>query len=374
MAMQIRCRCGANLEVPAGTPAVVCAACQATVAVPQPERELALSETVPAFVPTATTTAAPPRRSIWPGLVAVLALVGGGIAIAIYALAGDDERAAPAPRDAALAIDAAATAPAPVTADVRATSPEELVVLARAAIAAADEPGLAALLAPNAFGHGIDAGDIAYGGPAVAAMIVRMLGKPPLASTWSKIARDRDVAWIADELDAGRKRKVMTSLLAYREGSTWRIAAWHLGELLRNPVAAELANAGKLPAPAPLQNQFDDDHQVYDAFRAAFASRETFAAAFSDRADALNLGSAPGERVLGGPAIKRWASTTNHTFRLHDNVTAGRVGDRVGWAAGNVEYTLRSVQTYRVFAVLVRERAGWRIVHTQFTNAGPITD
>ena len=373
MAMQIRCRCGANLEVPPGTRAVVCAACQAMVAVPQPERELALSETVPAFVPTAS----PRPRRVWPFAVGALVLVGGGIALAVHFTRDDSKpRARPAPPVAAITVVDAT----PVEDVVAASSPEELVVLARAAIADGDETRLAGLLAPAAFGHGIDASDVAYGGPAVAAMIARMFGRHgspagrAVTSTWSKIARDGDVAWIADELAVGRPRNVMTSQLAFRDGNTWRIAAWHFGELVRNPVAARLAAAGKLPPPAALQNQFDDDHQVHDAFVAAFASKEAFAAAFSDRADALNLGSAPFERVLGGPAIKRWASRTNHAFRLQPEVTAGRVSDRVGWAAGNVEYTLRSTQIYRVLVVLVRERAGWRIVLAQFTNAGPIAE
>ena len=324
--------------------------------------DIALSETIAAPPP----QPAPQKsRSIWPLVAAALVLVGAGIAIAVYALRDD----APAPVHniaPPIAVDAAPAEP------LVATSPEELLVHARAAISRGDEAALASLLAPNAFGHGIDAGDVAYTGPAVAGMIVTMFGKPPLTTSWSKIVRDKDVAWIADELDAGRKRKVMMTLLAYRDGNAWRIAAWHIGELLRNPVANELAKAGKLPAPAAMKEQFDDDHQVHDAFRAALASREAFTAAISDRTDAVNFGSAPGERVLGGAAIKRWASSTNHSFRIVDAVAAGRVGDRVGWAAANVEYTHgNAVQTYRVLGVLVNEKSVWRLVLVQWSNAGP---
>ena len=338
--------------------------------------DIALSETMvaPSTPPQRTPAPTPPprpapqkSRSIWPIVVGALVLVAGGIAIAVYAMR---EETAPVANTVSptVVVDAAASAPEPIVA----TSPEELVVHVRAAISRGDEAALASLLAPNAFGHGIDAGDVASNGPAVAGMVVTMLGKPPLTSTWSKIARDNDVAWIADELDVGRKRKVMTTQLGYRDGNTWRIAAWHLGELLRNPVAAELAAAGKLPPPAPVKEQFDDDHQVHDAFKKAFESREAFTAAFSDRTDAINLGSAPNERVLGGPAIKRWASSTNHSFRVVDAVAAGRVGDRVGWGAANVEYTHgNAVQTYRVLGVLVNEKKVWRLVLVQWTNAGP---
>jgi hypothetical protein len=94
MSMQIRCRCGANLVVDPGTTTIVCAACQATVAVPQPERELALSETIPAFqareamqlaanatvdAPAATKPApAAKSRSSWLLVVGALAVVGAG--------------------------------------------------------------------------------------------------------------------------------------------------------------------------------------------------------------------------------------------------------------------------------------------------------
>lgn len=366
MAMQIRCRCGANLVVDPNTTTIVCAACQATVAVPQPEREFALSETVPAFQ--AQPAAAARKRSSWPLVAGALAIVAAGVALVVVATREDTKPPVTAP--VVVAPDATPDPPPAL-----ASSPEELVVLERAAITRADEAALAALLAPNAFVHGVDAGDVAYTNKA-GAPLIRAIGGAVTTSHWSKIIRDKDAAWIVDELEVGGVR-LMTSQLAVRDGTTWRVAAYHVARLVPNQVAYRLARSGDLPPPSPLLEQFDDDHQVHDAFKAAFATREAFIAAFSDRADAIDLGSAPGERIVGGANIKRAFAGIKATFRPHAAVVAGRAGDRIGWAACNVDFTMTLdgadvTQTFRVLAVFVRERDGWRIVLAQWSNAGPL--
>ena len=373
MAMQLRCRCGANLSVDAGTQSIVCGACGATVAVPQPERELALSDTVLAL-PTVTAPAppAPKRRSSWPIVVGAIAVVAAGIALVVIATRDSSTAAKPAPvaKPVVPVVDAAPSEPPPT-----ASSPEELVVLERAAIGRADEAAILALISPTVFAHGIDASEIAYASKQ-AAPIIRSIGGTIVTSTWSKIVRDKDVAWIVDELDAGGE-KILTSQLAFRYGTAWRVAAWHAARLVPNKQAYLAAKDFRLPEPIAVTEQFDDDHQVHDAFRAAFATREAFIAAFSERADAIDLGSAPGERIIGGVAVKRSFAKIGATFGLREGVAAGRVNDRVGWAAGNVDFTMTIEdedirQTFRVLAVLVREGAGWRIVLAQWSNAGPV--
>lgn len=386
MAMQIRCRCGANLVVDPGTTTIVCAACQATIAVPQPERELALSETIPAFeaqaaikmaanatVETGPVPAPPKKRSTWPIIAGALAVVGAGIALVVVATRSDDK---PKTEDKQVVVPAKTLdAAAPEAPPAQATSPEELVVLERAAIAKADEAALVALMMPNAFVHGIDASDVAYSAK-LGAPFVRSIGGTLVESTWSKITRDKDVAWIVDELNAGGL-KVLTSQLAVRDGTTWKVAAWHVAQLVPNKVAYEQARARRLPTPDAVTDQPDDDHQVHDAFLAAFSSREAFITAFSERADAIDLGSAPGERILGGPAVKKAFGKIAAIISVQPGVAAGRAGDKVGWAAGNVSFTMTiddedTTQIFRVLAVLVREKDGWRIVLAQWSNAGPI--
>jgi hypothetical protein len=375
--MQLRCRCGANLSASPDTPSIVCGACGATVAVPQPERELGLSETVPAMpqqrVPTPPPVALKTRSSL-PIVIGALAVVAVGIVLVIIATRGDDSPVksdAPSTRPAA-APDAAPDADEPPKS---ATSPEELVVLERAAIARADEAALLALMSPTIFVHGPDTNDMAYDA-ITAAPLVRSLGGAIVESKWSKITLDKNVAWIIDDLEVGGV-KLLTSQLAFRDGGTWRIAAWHFAKLVPNKRAYELAKAGHLLSPQPLEEHTDDDRQVHTAFTDAFATREAFIAAFSERADAIDLGSAPGERIVGGKAVKRAFTSIAAEFQVIGPITAGRVDDRVGWAAGNVGFTMEiagepTQQIFRVLAVFVREQAGWKIVLAQWSNPGPI--
>jgi hypothetical protein len=171
--------------------------------------------------------------------------------------------------------------------------------------------------------------------------------------------------------------KLLASQLAFRDANTWRIAAWHFAKLVPNKRAYELAKQGHLLAPQPLEEHADDDRQVHTAFTDSFATREAFIAAFSDRPDAIDLGSAPGERVVGGKAVKRAFASIDAEFQIIGPVTAGRVDERVGWAAGNVGFSMEIdgatvEQVFRVLAIFVREQAGWKIVFAQWSNPGPI--
>src|SRR5439155_9432375 len=110
-----------------------------------------------------------------------------------------------------------------------------------------------------------------------------------------------------------------------------------------------------------------DESPLAAATRTAFASKPSFVDARSTRADAFNFGSAPGERIAGGEAIKKTFARLRATIRLHDAVAAGAVGERAGWGAANVEFTDADrdgtpvTQTFRVLAIWVKEDGGWRI-------------
>jgi hypothetical protein len=323
------------------------------------DRDIGLAETM---------LAPPPKKPVWPIIVAAVVLIGGGVGVALWATREKPKQPDAAPTGSAVVTADAVEPPPPSIA----SSPEELLVLERRALAAADEAALAKLLAPNAFAFGFDAGDVATTGSSAAGMLARM-GAQPVESAMSRIGREKDVAWIVDELAIG-KRRVMSSQLAFRDGFEWKVAAWHLGELVPNKRAADLAKAGELPQPRELADMPDDDHQVHDAFTAAFASREAFIDAFSTRADAIDVGSAPRETKLSGETVKKAFRSVNATIRIHDGVVAGRVNERIGWAAANVDYALSSTntQTFRVLAVLVREGSEWRLVLAHWSNAGPL--
>jgi len=102
------------------------------------------------------------------------------------------------------------------------------------------------------------------------------------------------------------------------------------------------------------------------------------ALARSEDPEAFNFGSAPGERVIGGAAIKRLFGRLRAELRLHDGARVAQVDANVGWAAVNVDFTSKSraatdvTQTFRVLAVLLREGETWRIVQTHWSNGGPI--
>ena len=250
-------------------------------------------------------------------------------------------------------------------------SPEQLAELELAALVRADTTALAALLAPDAFAIGRDADQLATGPANVADAVSSSLGagRDRLASRSLHIGRDGDVAWIASELDAATLHLASTQL-AQRDpvSGTWRVVVWHLAERVPNRRAYAAARDGVLPDPSPIRDRGDD--QLRTAFRAAFASRTDLIAAFSEREDAIDFGSAPGERVLGGPAIKRAFTKMTGEPAIHDGIAAGRATANTGWAAANVDYVLRdgTSQTYRVLAIFVDDR----IVLAHWSNGGPL--
>jgi hypothetical protein len=144
--------------------------------------------------------------------------------------------------------------------------------------------------------------------------------------------------------------------------------------------AERMAILGTLPRAAAVPNKHDGSDDLDKAVRIAFSSRAAFAAARSERDDGFNFGSGPGERVIGGVAIKRLFGRLRSELVLDGGVRASEIAPGIGWAALNAVYTQKSraatdvSQTFRVLAVLLKEDGAWKIVQTQFSNAGPIRD
>jgi hypothetical protein len=136
-----------------------------------------------------------------------------------------------------------------------------------------------------------------------------------------------------------------------------------------NAEAYKLAKEDNLATPDVIPDRHDDS-ELAKAMREAFASKASFVDARSTRAEAFNFGSAPGERVGGGEAIKKVFGRLKATIHLHDAVKVGMIGARGGWGAANVDFTDKdATQTFRVLAIWLREDDGWRIVQTQWSNA-----
>jgi hypothetical protein len=296
--------------------------------------------------------------------------------------AGQDGIAA-VPRDAATAI--------PVGESV-----QHLLAAQRTALVTVDRAALAALVIPSAFGFGVDADEVGEGRDAVIAQLVRDLGPPPpggfaVESKALAIGEHRNHAWIAEDLEvtaAGRgpRRFAVTELAAMVDGH-WRIVALHWAAPINDATAERFARRDLLATPQPISDRHDGADELDRAVRAAFASRAAFAQARSDRLDAFNVGSS-GERARG-PAVQRIFEQLKAQIRMRDGARVAlgsawdpeqRTAPWIGWAAVNVDFSSKTrraselTQTFRVLAVLIKEDGDWKLVQTQWSNAGLIRE
>jgi hypothetical protein len=302
--------------------------------------------------------------------------------IVIVALSGGD-KAAPAQVAAAPADAAVRAAPADAARAVAVAIPDALGeapvaqalgdYIANLHAALAKPADLGALLDDKVFAFGIESHEVAEGRDAVVKMLAHDLGgAKDVTARFSQLGQDGDVGWIAEELHAGSHTFVVTAV-AGLHGGKWTIAALHWASALSNEAAYRMARDGSLPVPDAIPDSHDDS-PLAAAMRAAFASKPSFVTARSARPDAFNFGSAPGERILGGDAIKKTFARIRATIRLHDAVKVGTLGAHGGWGAANVDFTDADrdgtdvTQTFRVLAIWVQEDAGWRIVQTQWSN------
>jgi hypothetical protein len=236
-------------------------------------------------------------------------------------------------------------------------------------------PGdLAGLFDAGAFAFGADAHDVAEGRDAVIAQLREDIGDADQVTVkYAHVGHDGDVGWIAEELKVGGATFVVTAVAALRDNA-WTITALHWAVAMPNATAYRLAREGELSIPDAIPDTHDDS-ELAAAMRTAFASKPSFVAARSARPEAFNFGSAPGERLKGGEAIRKIFGRINATLRLHDAVKVGLLGERGGWGVANVDFTDQDkdgteiTQTFRVLVSWVKEDAGWRIVLSHFSNA-----
>lgn len=263
----------------------------------------------------------------------------------------------------------------------------------REAIAKADAKALAATVIPSVIGFGINADDVFEGRLAFEAMALEHLAETPpdgfaVTSRFLTIGEEKNHAWVAEELEVaggGASRRIaITQLLTFQDGA-WKAVAVHWAVPVPDEAAERRAILGTLPRPDQVPNQADGGGDLDKAVRAAFASREAFAATRSERADGFNFGSGPNERVVGGGKIKRLFGRLRSELRPNGGVrtVAGSSWDPtqqanawIGVATLNVDYTHKSraatdlTQTFRVLAVMIREGDAWKIVQTQFSHGG----
>ena len=253
-------------------------------------------------------------------------------------------------------------------------TPQELRDHHRATIARRDAATLGLALAPAVFAIGPEATELAYGPAATRELIARHIDRIPIGQRDAPIGQVDGVAWW---IEIGSDRQIASSTIAVAAGQEWRIAAWKLAYLVPNPLAAKLAAANKLQAPAEIVLGPDPapaPPAVETAFRTAMSSRSAFVEAFSKRGDAVATGTAPNELMIGGKVVR--AAFTRLTFELavRGAITTGRITDRAAWAAANIASSMPNYRTqlFRVLALMLKEDGRWTIVLAHFSNAGPI--
>ncbi len=278
----------------------------------------------------------------------------------------------------AVAVDAAVVAVPIDAAPPEVAKVDELVSRFHAALAHAKPADLGLLFETKAFAFGVEAHEVAEGRDAIVAMVRHDLGTPPargfeVSTRFALIGHDGDVGWFAEELRVGAHTFVTTVVAGLRDGA-WTIGALQFATTMANDVAYKLARDNELAVPDAIPDAHDDS-PLATAMRTGFASKPSFVEARSTRPEAFNFGSAPGERIAGGEAIKKTFARIKSALHLHDAVKVGMIGDRGGWGAANVDFTDTDrdgtdiTQTFRVLAAWVHEDAGWRMVQTQWSNA-----
>jgi len=266
-------------------------------------------------------------------------------------------------------------------------SVQRFVEAQRAAIAKGDLAALAAMLAPTAFGFGVEADALAETRGELAAQLARDLGEPAaggftVEQKFVATGEEGSHAWIAMELAVvspdGRERRFAITELATVVDRAWSIVAWHWAVPVPDATAERRAILGTSPRPKAVPDVATAPPELEAAARAAFASRTAFAAARSERADGFNFGSAPGERVVGGARVKALFDRLRFDIRVHDGLRVHAVSETVGVAAANIDLTSKTraatdlTQTLRVLAVFVKEGPAWKLVQTQWSHGGPI--
>ena len=333
-----------------------------------------------------TTAATSPDKKPGPGPISVSG-AGSGSSASVVPGAGSGATASGS-GPAAAAVVVATGSGSGSAVEVTATAPtvpiRSLITAQRAALANGDAAALATTIAADAFAIGPDGDDVVEGRDAIATMLGKQLLDPPaggfpVESKFLATGGTGNVAWTAEDLEIGVRRIAVTQVAVFDQGA-WSVVALCWGMPVADATAERMAILGTLPRAAmvPARRTGPGAEDLERAVKVAFASREAFAAARSERDDGFNFGSGPGERVVGGVAIKRLFGRLRSSLKLEGDVRVGTVGADAGWAALNVVYTQKSraatdvAQTFRVLAVLVKEDGAWKVVQTQFSNAGPI--
>ncbi|MEO7731850.1 MAG: hypothetical protein ABIY55_12815 [Kofleriaceae bacterium] len=227
--------------------------------------------------------------------------------------------------------------------------------------------------------------------PADLGPVKQLLDKPKVKVSHVAVSRGGTSAWLVGEITAkvprNGKRKAealrASALLALERGG-WRVKATQWSATTPNErtdrcgmMATEWELTGDVPKElvAPVTDVIAAFHAMPAIEDSPFGGdRAPLTKLIADDPGAVVIGSAPGERFVGGKAIKalfqKW------------NVAAGISGDegkglpaRAGagpdgelmWMAFATSLHAQCTE-YRTFAVLAKQAAGWRLVHQHYAR------
>lgn len=250
-------------------------------------------------------------------------------------------------------------------------------------------------LAPDAIVLGSGAVDVWVGRDAAVAAIKATLesARAHGATATSKstslvvsVAEDGESAWTAGELEYSVYSGDATLLVPFRitqlfgkkEGA-WQVLVAVYSVPMPNEEAFAKAVSGELAALAAIPEGIAAGADaIYTRAAHDLDRAPDFIASVSDRADAIVIGTAPGERTVGGAAIKesygKFVADGHVTLKKHGDLRVGIApGGRVGWVLANCDLSADVdgnviTQPFRAMLVYVDEGGEWRLVQAHFSN------
>lgn len=165
---------------------------------------------------------------------------------------------------------------------------------------------------------------------------------------------------------------VEVTLLLEANGKKWRPVAVHSAQALRDgDVAKAVAGGAKLAAiPKNIGAGAEDAVKVFEG---SIGDPKVFAASVSDRKDAVLIGSAPGEKTVGGAKVSAKLSNWKLAFAVHDGVAAGTTASKtVAWIAANLDARPAGKPDakpapYRALLIYEQKAGAWKLVVAQFS-------
>ncbi len=188
------------------------------------------------------------------------------------------------------------------------------------------------------------------------------------------LSRDGKSAWaslttalsILPRNEPGRDDPWRASSVLAKTPAGWRIVATTWTEPVSDAKATEAAKAGKAVARAFTADKGDA------SLRAAFAKlvSDGVDEAAAARPDLVAIGSAAGERTVGGKLFARgWNGAWKGHATVHSSIARAAPSGTTGWVAASIELPKSDFKIpFQVFCVFDKTTAGtWSLVHIHFS-------